>query len=382
MIMSSLSSGFPDVEYYAPRFEVLANGRAVNSAILGDVLSLRVTLKKNGVANFDLTLSNREDVLGKSPQFKYSDSDTFNIGTELRIYMGYADKVIPLMNGQVNSLSPKFPESGTPTISVRGASSLFRLRGSKPQDGDKLIHKEVTDWEVAQIVAARNQIPIRVTREGPVRETIVQNRDQDDAAFLLHLSKQIEFDLFMQTDPNSELDTLHFVKPTDGRDAKAIQVFEFEWGKSLIEFSPKLSAAEQVSSVTVKGWNPRTKKPFEYTATERDLPKTEGRGATGPSAAKDVSPRGKAEVIVNASVLNQEEARSLAISKLASRAYLYKTGSGRVIGQPKMRPGDNVLLKGLGQRFSGMWHISLVDHSIGPSGYATSFQVERLKEKA
>lgn len=382
MITSVLSSGIPDVDYYAPRFEVHVDGRAVNAEVLGDVLSLRVSQKKNGIANFDMTLTNWEDVIGQSPRFKYSDSDTFNIGTELRVDMGYADKLTPMMNGQVNSLSPKFPESGTPTVSVRGVNALARLKGSKPQDRDPLVHKDTTDWEVAQLVAARNGIPIRVTEDGPVRETIVQRRDQSDAEFLLELAKKIEFNLFMLTDPKTKRDILYFVKPSDGRDAKPIQVFEYEWGLSLIEFSPKLSAAEQVSSVTVKGWNPRTKEPFEYTATERDLPKTEGSGATGPSATKDISSRGKAEVIVNASVLNQEEARSLAISKLAQRAYQYKTGSGRVMGQPNMKPGDNVLLKGLGKRFSGMWHVTQVDHNIGTSGYMTSFQVERLKENA
>lgn len=382
MIRSTLSAGLPAVSTYAPRLEVAANGRLVQSEILGDVLSARVTLQKNGVANFDLSLANWADVTGRAPVFKYSDSDTFNIGTELQIRMGYADQVIPLMNGQVNSLSPRFPESGTPTVSVRGASSLFRMRGSKPKDGEQLIYQDVADWQVAQVVAARNQIPIRVTQEGPTRDTVVQKRDQDDAAFLLELARNNEFDLYLQIDPDSGLDMLHFVKPTDGRDSQSIRVFEFEWGSSLIEFSPKLSAVDQVSSVTVKGWDARSKQPFEYTATERDLPRTEGSGATGPKAAEQVSPRGKSEVIVDASVVNIEEARALAISRLAARAYQYKTGSGRVMGQPRMRPGDNVLLSGLGHRFSGTWHITQVDHQIGTSGYLTSFQVERLKEKA
>lgn len=378
---SHLKPGIPQVEYYAPRLRVISGGRVLSSEVMGDVLQVKVTMKKNAMTTFNLSLSNWEDNISGSPRFKYSDSNTFDIGTELRIELGYADELIALVNAQVNSLSPKFPESGTPTIDVSGTNAIFRLKGSKPQKEDQLSFVDKTDWQIAQLIAARNRLPIQVTREGPIHDQVVQKRDQDDASFLLDRAKRIEFDVFMQPDRNGR-DTLYFVKPQDGRDASPIMVFDFKWGENLIEFSPKQSASDQVSSVTVKGWDPKTKTPIEYTATDRDLPITGGSGKSGPSTAKAISPRGKADVIVDASVLSEEEARRLAVSRLARRAYQYKTGSGRVIGQPKMRPGDNVNLSGLGKRFSGMWHITQVDHSFGGSGFTTSFQVERLRENA
>ena len=182
----------------------------------------------------------------------------------------------------------------------------------------------------------------------------------------------------MFLDPDSG--KVKFGKPTDGRDSRSIDVFEFSWGEDLIEFHPTINAGQQVSSVTVQGWDSRTKKPITYTAAEGDLPSVKGKGS-GPESIKKIATKGKSEMIVDASVLSQEEARRLAISRLAERSSRFKVGWGRVIGQPKLRPGHNIRLGGLGDRFSGSYYVVGVTHLYGRGGYTTSFDVESLREK-
>ena len=46
-----------------------------------------------------------------------------------------------------------------------------------------------------------------------------------------------------------------------------------------------------------------------------------------------------------------------------------------MIGLPDLRPGDNLELKGLGQRFSNQYYVTKVEHTLGGSGYLTSFTV-------
>lgn len=374
---SQLEPGLPSVDFYAPRFRVSISGRELDPETLSDVLQIKVTMQKAGLASFSMTLNNWDETVTDFPKFKYSDSDTFSIGTELRIEMGYSDQLIPMLSGQINSLTPRFPESGAPSVEVSGTDTFFRMRGSKPRDGDQLIFLDQADWQVAQYIADKNGIPIEVTKEGPIHERVVHSKDQSDAEFLLELAKRNEFDLYMEP----ESGTIHFVKPTDGRDGRPIVVYEFAWEQNLIEFSPKLSATDQVSSVTVKGWNPETKKPIVYTATAQDLPQTGGAGDSGPESANKISSRGKEDIIVDAAVISAEEAKRLAVSQLVQRAYKFKTGAGRVIGQPKMRPGDNVRLSGLGKRFSGSYQITKVEHAIAGSGYTTSFEVESMRER-
>jgi len=376
---STIQSGLPKVDYYAPNYRIEIEGAELDPSTKGDVLDLKVTMEKENLTGFSLTINNWDD---RSLSFKYSDGDTFSVNQRILIEMGYADRLVSMVQGQITSMSPKFPQSGSPTLEVAGTDRLFSLKNSKPKDGDILSYVDKADWQIAQAVADRNGLPIEVTKAGPVHPLVVQEKDQDDARFLLDRARRIDFDFYMQTDPKSHKDKLYFVKPRDGRDGETIRVYEFEWGKTLMSFSPKLNISDQVSEVTVRGWNPRTKTVIVAKATAADLPRSEGRGSNGPALAARSSTggSGKQDFIVDAAVLNQEEAKKLAVSRLVEKAYGYVTGSGQVIGIPDLRPGDNVKLSGLGTRFSGQYYVRKVDHSLGSSGYLTQFEVSTLRD--
>ncbi len=54
-----------------------------------------------------------------------------------------------------------------------------------------------------------------------------------------------------------------------------------------------------------------------------------------------------------------------------------RTGSSprtaRLIGLPDLRPGDNVEIHGVGRRFSGLYHVDKVTHTLNQQGYLTEF---------
>jgi len=79
-------------------------------------------------------------------------------------------------------------------------------------------------------------------------------------------------------------------------------------------------------------------------------------------------------------VTSQQEAQDLAISLLRERAYSYITGTGQSIGLPDLRPGDNVELVGLGNRFSGSYYVLKVEHALGSNGYLTNFTVRNYQD--
>ena len=87
---------------------------------------------------------------------------------------------------------------------------------------------------------------------------------------------------------------------------------------------------------------------------------------------------GKHEVVVDVPINSEEEARWLAYALLAERAEQFITGTGQAIGLPDLRPGDNVEMKGLGERFVGPYYVTKVEHVINESGYRTQFDVRRL----
>lgn len=369
---SLLISGVP-TDYYAPDYKIEVEGQELSPATKGDILEIKVVMDKDNLTSFDLSLSNWDD---ERFTFKYSDTTQFDLGKRVHLQIGYAGELRSMVRGIVTTLTPRFPESGVPTLGVSGQDSMVRLKDRKPKEGEQKKFVNMADWEIARAIAARNHLKFQSTEQGPQHDLVVQ-KNQDDALFLMERAKRIDFDCYVLTDPASGEETLYFVRPTDGRDGRPIRVYEFEWGKSLINFSPTLTTKDQVGKVTVRGWDPHTKKAISYTAGPDDLPGASGGGTSGPRTAQDKLDD-KQDLVVDEPVTSEQEARDLAISLLRERASRFNTGSGRVIGLPDLRPGDNVALKGLGKRFDGTYEVKKVEHTLGSAGYQTAFDVKRF----
>ena len=369
--------GLP-VDYYAPDYKIEIDGYELDQATKGDVLNVSVKMDSDNPTGFTLTVNNWDD---KKRKFKYSDSHTFEVGNRIHIKMGYAGKLLSMVRGVITSMAASFPESGSPTIGVSGVDALFRLKDKKPGPEDRKTFPNMKDWEIAREVAMRNNLKFKGTEEGEKRDLVVQ-KDQDELKFLKELASRIDFDCYIRFDPTKGEDALHFVRPTDGRSGGVTRVYELEWGKSLINFNPILTISDQVGNVTVRGWDPSTKQPISYTARPEDLAQT-GNGMSGPKVVKERL-GGKDDWVVNQPTTSFEEARKLAIALLRERAYKYLTGTGQVIGLPDLRPGDNILIHGLGERFSGprskpfSYYVKMAEHTLGSSGYMTRFDVRSV----
>ena len=366
-------TGLPPTAYYAPEYKVVVEGQELDPEVKGDVLDLKVVMDMDQMTSFEFTVSNWDD---KSLSFKYSDTDLFNVGNRLQIKMGYPDRMVSMVVGQITTLSPKFPENGSPVMHITGLDGMLKLRDRKPLPNDTKKFVDMADWQIAEIIAKRNGLESYVTREGEVHPLVVQ-KNQDDASFLKERAARNDRDVFVLTDPDDGKDTLFFVKPLDGRTADRTRMFVFEWGKSLCNFNPSMKLERQVGKVTVRGWNSKTKQAIVFVAGPENLPGAKGKGTSGPDKAAETL-KNKEEAVVDAPVSSEEEAKNLAISLLTERAYEYITGNGQVIGLPDLRPGDNVELANLGVRFSGPYYVKKVEHTLTQNGYLTNFEVRRV----
>jgi uncharacterized protein len=371
-LSSALEPGLP-TEYYAPDFRVDIEGQELDQQARGDLLEVKVVMDIENMTSCHLTVNNWDD---RTFDFKYSDKKTFDVGNRVHVQLGYAGDLRSMMRGQISTLAPRFPESGQPSIDVSALDGMLKLRDRKPRAGETKKYVDMADWQIAKAVATRNGMRPEVTEDGERHKEVVQ-KNQDDASFLKERAKRIDFDCFVLTDPDSGQDTLNFVRPTDARDSRAIRVYEFVWGESLISFSPVLTLSRQVASVTVRGWDPRTKSAISSTAKQADLPGSAGGGTSGPKVAS-ATLAGKEEVVVDAPVQSEQEARDLAISLLRERAYEFVTGRGRVVGVADLRPGDNLKLRRLGKRFSREYYVKKVEHTLGNAGYLTDFDVRSV----
>ncbi|MEZ6134620.1 MAG: hypothetical protein R3C53_06900 [Pirellulaceae bacterium] len=373
-------SGLPHTDYYAPAFRVEIDGEQLAPRTNGDVLSIKVNMDMDNMTSFELSIANWVDAATpRTPEtidgFKHSDSSRFDLGRQVHIQMGYADRLVSMVTGQITSLAPRFPQSGPSTLTVSGLDGMFRLKDRRPEDEEESKYTGMTDWEIAQIIAARNGLAAKVTREGEAHPEVIQ-KNQDYAQFLMERAKRIDFECYVQTDPQTQAATLYFVRPSDGRGSDRVRNYALRWGENLISFMPTVNMSEQVGQVTVRGWNPATKQAIVATVGPDSLPASADGGVSGPQASSQSQQ--KRDVTVDAPVNTEQEAFELARSLLAERAYRFITATGQIIGQPNLRPGDNLTLAGLGSRFSGDYYVKKVEHSLDGSGYKTQFEVRRM----
>src|SRR5579862_9103119 len=110
---SLLSSGVPATDYYAPDYKIVVEGQEIDPESKGDVLELKVTMDLDNMTQFEMTVNNWDD---KHLTFKYSDTGTFDLGNHVQVQMGYAGGLLSMVQGLITSLTPHFPESGSPTL--------------------------------------------------------------------------------------------------------------------------------------------------------------------------------------------------------------------------------------------------------------------------
>jgi uncharacterized protein len=392
---------------YAPEFAVRVDDRLLGERGKDDVLEIHVVLDLDQMASFEITFNNWDDEL---LQFKYSESEAnkeqFKMGHPVVIELGYADELVSVVAGQITTLNPAFPASSSPTIRISGTDGMQKLKDSKPRPGQQVYYKNKADWEIAEQIARRapNKMQVDIPdKTGPQHPLVVQ-KNQDDASFLMERAKRIDYDCYVTSDVAAGTQTLHFAPPADGRNGTPVRAFRLAYGPglaaeqrraaigsgngvaaagpllpNLIEFTPTLTAAAQVSRLTVRGWDPRTKKAIDVTATAGNLPSGRGGGLTGPGAATEAL-GAREDTVIDAPVASVEEARELAAALLRERAYQFITGTGRIAGLPQLRVRDVLEIHGIGRRFSGNYYVTRVEHTLSASGFFTTFRARRIAD--
>ena len=287
---------------------------------------------------------------------------------------------------------------------------MQKLKDSKPRPGQQVYYKNKADWQIAAQIAKRAPHNMKVDipdQTGPQHQLVVQ-KNQDDASFLMERAKRIDYDCYVTSDVATGRQTLHFGPPVDGRNGTPVRLFRLAYGPglaaeqqraadaaaasgtaasaaggpllpNLIEFTPTLTAAAQVSRLTVRGWDPRTKTSIDATATAGNLPSGRGGGLTGPGAATEAL-GAREDTVIDAPVASVEEARELAAALLRERAYQFITGTGRIAGLPQLRVRDVLEIHGIGLRFSGNYYVTRVEHTLSASGFFTGFRARRIAD--
>jgi uncharacterized protein len=377
---------FQGQDFYVPAFQIKVDNRDLPGGVVNDVMSVTYQDSLDNIDSFEMIVNNWDP---EGLAFKYSDKNLFNPWKDIEVWMGYfqngQDERRRMLIGEITTLTPNFPAAGVPTLTVRGLNLLHRFRtkqetrpffGKKDTEIAEILVKEIA----AEIKKKSPQLKLRLDPEDVSRNLKREEKipylvmdNQFPIRFLMERSRDLGYELSMEEAPKGAREvTLHFRPSSDVKR----NTYILEWGKSLISFQPTLQVANQVAELTVRGWNPQTKKPIKVTVKRSEIKgivTPSELGVTEPELAK------KLEIVVDRPIQNQAEAKLLATNRLRQIGELLVEAKGKTLGVPDLRAGVKVQIRNLGERFSGTYLVTSTTHSIGDGGYTTDFTARKEK---
>ena len=306
------------------------------------------------------------DVLGRS---------RIKIGSTIEIKGTALESTQPesLISGEVTSLGGEY-ETGTSRLVVRGYDLAHRLQRGR-QTATYLNQK---DSDIAQAVASRANLDTgSIDDSGAVHDWVAQ-ANQSDWEFLTTRARAIGFEVSVSDGK------LNFQKPTpasaapDPGDENSTDPLQLVFGQRLLRFRPRVTSAEQVSTIELHGWDPDKK----IVVKGRALADT--TSAVLPSNPADLAALfGTPEYVVSdrahATQTDADDGAEAVAEQIGS-AFAEADGTAR--GNPKLKAGVAVSVAAVADAFTGKYTLSQTSHVFDEEGYRTDFRVNGRAERS
>lgn len=351
-------------------------GQQASASLLEDLIEIEVEENIHEPGMFILTFKN-DYFAGRSQDQTWRHAGLFEIGKAIKI--GFIasttqaqefaqEKQEYILEGEITAMECNFTSESQAPMIIRGYDVSHRLwRGRYNRS-----FQNMTDTDIVKKIAGEVGIPTGTIDDtgGPYgygdiggANGYIFQQNQTNLEFLKERASRHGFELFVKDGK------LNFRKP------QVENSVELQWLKELHSFEVKVSSAEQVSEVEVRGWDYSKKQPIIETASKgKVFTKTDqGQGVKTSKSFKGQPPTPKL-VIVDQPVSNASEAKKIAEALSNQLEGQFVQADAKAEGNPNIRPGRTVKLKDLG-KYSGEYYVTASRHLFQERVYTTEFSV-------
>ena len=333
-------------EEHVPLYEILVDGAELAQEHRDRIQEIRVA--------DHLRLPDICTIKVKFPKADGIDTQPFGIGKALEVRLGAREEQTAetLFKGDVVSLEPDFGSGGC-GLTVRAFDRAHLLHRSRKVR----TFQNQTATDIVKKIVGEYGLSFEGDASGEPYEFMEQD-NENDWDFIWRLAERCGFEFVVRDQ------VANFRKP--GRSTP----IELEWPGSLTAFRPRMTAVQQVSSVTLYAHDPKTKQAIETTVSRPEqiaqigIPRDDVAGAFEESTVH----------VATEPVKTMGEANTLAQAVLDKLANGYIAAEGAGPGNPKIKAGAMVQVKGVGTDFSGAYRVATSSHVLrGGGAYVTTF---------
>ncbi|MFY7830319.1 MAG: VgrG-related protein [Pseudanabaena sp.] len=352
---------------YRSHFSLTIDGTSASEDLIADILQVSTEESLHQLGMFTLIISN--NYFSGSSTAPWTHMSKFAIGKKIKIGFTSSTTGDPnyddastayILEGEITAIETDFTEEAKAPIIIRGYDVSHRLhRGRCSQS-----FLNMTDSDIVSKLARESGITLgTVTATTPVHKYVFQE-NQTNMEFLQERAARNGFELYMQDGK------LNFRKPTNDEE------LELKWLKDLSSFRVRVTGAEQVSSVEVRGWDYTTIKTIISTASTEAVitSNTSGKGSTSSTTFGSSTKM----IVVDQPVFSTAESDKIAQSLCDELGGEFVHADAKGTGNPKIRAGKVIKLTDMGN-YSGSYYVTETHHLFQNGYYATHFSVRGLR---
>ncbi|MEU0938142.1 hypothetical protein [Embleya sp. NPDC005971] len=387
-------SAFPQ---YAPEMRLRFAGRPAPAALRGSVTGVVCQTGMGDADRLEVSLANEG--------LRWLDDPLFRLDTEVSIALGYApDEPSRLFVGEVVGTEASFPSDGMPMLRVVAQDRRTRLAAASPARWfgvpvPKLGVIPLPDLVVAPLLAvehgmvplldplgaflsaALGVVDVVATIEDPsMRQRVVRRQHSETTLdFLKKIAVENAWELIVDHDAEPAGFVLRLMSPAGNLSSDVT----LRYGRSLMEFTPRISTVGQVARVSVRVWRPEigleltVSVGYDWDRQALAIAVTPGFAQPPGDAPGAADARPAREVLLVDEPVTIATAPRLIVSKLLPRLNRRVTASGTCVGDPRITAGRVLRIEGVGETFGGLWRVVSAQHTLDGGGYRTSFDLRK-----
>ena len=367
----------------------MINGNNIPAALRGSITSINYTNGIEGADRVEIGLAN--------PDLHWLDHPLLQMDNSLALSIGYAPGPLEeVFVGEITGMNASFPGGGIPTLTVAAHDFLQRLTTGSKERSFKIGVPCIGDFPipdplVSVLVSAGNGLLPAIDPIGgalsfltflisylvdplEAKKAMRVQKGQSDYDFLSMISKENGWEMYIDhsQEPRGRVLKFKFMA------SDLTPEVSLQWGHSLMDFTPRITNVGQIAGVSTCVWIPSVKLEFTIVlAWDYDRAAFDLKVFPGDNNLELLLGSATAQQTLNITAASLANAPKQILSELLPRLNNRLTGSGSTIGNPNIKAGKVINLEGLGDQFSGLYRVTMANHSFDSGGYRTSFEVRK-----